>query len=414
MTDLATQHADRQGVALVQGAVHAAEWIFREHKEVDHGIDAHMESIVDDRVTGRLIALQIKTGSSYFEEPSEDGFVYRGKQRHLDYWLEHSLPVLLLLVDLANSNIYWVQVTESQIASTGKGWKITVPRTNLLNASALGDLGKIAMNLKISRPYSILQLDDISHAAAKRYSAHVLLNSDFPKNYVRSLASEITKQLGHGTWLRNPELEKRFEECPADVVWLFMCRTIDDSKQSNWLCRTQWISPTLDNRFQPTSITSGVTPGEIGIVWSDMRGTMERFALERELSKGDAVSAVTNMMKQVDQHIGHNLQAIESFIEAPCPDHAALPELRIQADHARDLYFRGNEIGIPPLELSDLMTAFDSVLASFDNAFMLFAENLETTESCRRAAILAAGYLRSFDQDRTQLQEEAKRRSIHF
>jgi len=400
-------------VFLVAATVHASKWIFREHKEVDHGIDAHMEATVGGRVTGRLLALQIKTGSSYLEEETDQGFVYRGKQRHLDYWIEHSLPVLLLLVDLASARIYWVQVTESQVISTGKGWRIIVPHDNILNGSALGELIKIAINLKIDRPYSLLQLDDVSHATAKRYSAHIMLNSDFPKHYVQSLASEITKQVALETWMRSPQLESRFKGHPADVVWLFMCRTVDDSKQANWLCRTQWISPNLEERFRPIPIASDVSAGEIGIVWSDTRGTMERFALERELSKGETVSAITQTIQQVDQHLASNRSNIESFIDNPSRSHSAIPQLRKEATIARELYFKGGGIGIPLLELSDLMTALDSVLASYENIFMLFSEDLDDDANVKRAAVLLAGYLRSFDQDRSQFRDESKRRNLN-
>lgn len=414
MSEIAKQHTDRRGIALVQGAVHEVEWIFREQMTADHGIDAHIESTLGGKVTGRMIALQIKTGASYFEEETEQGFVYRGQQRHLDYWLEHSLPVLLLLVDLTNSHIYWVQVLESQAISTGTGWKIVVPRKNTLNVSALCDLSKIAINLRILRPYSVLDLDDVSHANAKRYSVKVLLNSDFPKDYIRSLASEITKQVLLETWIKNPQLACRFEGRPADVVWLYMCRTFDDATQANWLCRTEWISPDLHESFRPTPITPDAKLGEIMIVWSDRRGAMERFALEHEISKGQAVNTIISIFGQMDQHLRDNRHYIETFIDNPSPLHSVISRLRDEAKVARDLYFQEGKIGFPPVELTDLMTVMDSLFASYDNAFMLFIEKIESNEDAERASSVAASSLRSFDHDRMKFLEEARRRSINI
>jgi hypothetical protein len=48
--------------------------------------------------TGKLIALQIKTGASYFR-PKGDDFVFYGELRHLEYWTRHSLPMFLVLHD---------------------------------------------------------------------------------------------------------------------------------------------------------------------------------------------------------------------------------------------------------------------------------------------------------------------------
>ncbi len=412
MKDHSTQHTERRGVAFVQDAVHSAEWIFREHKEVDHGIDAHMESIVDDRVSGRLIALQIKSGPNFFQEEVENGFVFRGDQDHLNYWLEHSLPVLLLLVDLTNRKIHWVQVTPQAITSTGKGWKIIVPKTKVLNSDALKELAQIAINLRISRPFSILQLDDISHSEAKRYSAHIQLNSDYPKDYIKSLASEITKQISLETWQKHPQFEPHFKGRPADVVWLYMCRTVDDSKQANWLCRTQWISPALSENSRPMQLKDE-KPGEIAFEWPDTRHSMEEFALSHELTKSQAVTVISKTINEIDTHLNRHRRDIEAFINAPNPKHSCIDGLRVAACEAHELYLRSGNSKLPPFELADLMTALSSVIASYDNAFMLFNEPLDSDKNTKRAAILTRQALQMYDQDLTLFREEARRRNIN-
>lgn len=43
-------------------------WIFRRQLEADFGIDAQVEVMDGDHATGRLFALQIKSGPSYFQK----------------------------------------------------------------------------------------------------------------------------------------------------------------------------------------------------------------------------------------------------------------------------------------------------------------------------------------------------------
>lgn len=412
MSSFATQHTDRRGVALVQGVVHEAEWIFREHKEVDHGVDAHIESIVDDKVTGRMIALQIKTGSSWFEEVDDEGYVYRGVKRHLEYWLEHSLPVVLLLVNLESSKVYWTHITEEKVIRTGKGWKITVPRSRCLDASALESLGRVAVNLKISRPYSQLSLDDVSHAGAKRYLATVLLNGDFPRDYTESLGRELTKQISLETWTKNPRLKSHFGDRSPDVIWLHICRTVDDSAQCNWLCRTEWISPTLDKQFRPMREDRSIPIGEVGFIWSSTRGVMERFALDRELTKGEAAELFESGVALADSIVEKNRKFLEAFLDKPVPRHPSLSALEAASSEAREHYLSAGDLGYAPLELSELMQRFQSVLASLDNTFTVFTETLNEDESIRRAAFLARRYLEAYDQDRSRYDEEARRRGL--
>ncbi|BBJ39969.1 hypothetical protein SSPO_026870 [Streptomyces antimycoticus] len=44
-------------------------------------------------VRGRLLALQIKSGMSWFREAAPEGWWFRPDGEHVAYWLNHSLPV---------------------------------------------------------------------------------------------------------------------------------------------------------------------------------------------------------------------------------------------------------------------------------------------------------------------------------
>ena len=93
---------------------------------------------------GRLIALQIKSGSSYFSETVPGGWTYRGTDTHLLYWLRHCLPVVLLLHDPAAGITYWAHVTPSTVEYTDAGWKILVPSAQVLSAQSCGTFRALA------------------------------------------------------------------------------------------------------------------------------------------------------------------------------------------------------------------------------------------------------------------------------
>jgi uncharacterized protein DUF4365 len=89
-----------------------------------------------DGPNGRMLGVQIKGGSSFFAETTGDAVVFRSEERHLDYWLGHSLPVVVLLYDPSDQTILWQAVTPETTQSTGKGWKLIVPRAQRLDASS--------------------------------------------------------------------------------------------------------------------------------------------------------------------------------------------------------------------------------------------------------------------------------------
>ena len=112
--------------------------VFRSQDTSDFGVDAQVEIKREGRPTGRLVGLQIKTGRSWFYEPYENGWIFRPKKRHISYWLNHSLPIYVLLVDLDTRAIYWQEITERTLQTGARdGIFVRIPRSNVL-ATARG------------------------------------------------------------------------------------------------------------------------------------------------------------------------------------------------------------------------------------------------------------------------------------
>ena len=63
---------DRAGIGALTLLFSNTEWAFREEPITDIGIDAQLEIIENGESTGQLIALQVKSGESFFEHEQED------------------------------------------------------------------------------------------------------------------------------------------------------------------------------------------------------------------------------------------------------------------------------------------------------------------------------------------------------
>lgn len=134
---LAHGNTERLGINAVEAIFLRDKWLFREQTVSDWGIDAHAEPTEDDEPLGRLAALQIKTGPSYFVKRG-DGYVYRGSKRHLDYWLRHALPVYIILHNPEVNLTLWQKVEQYLVTINDSGrWSIQIPKSNVLNDEAL-------------------------------------------------------------------------------------------------------------------------------------------------------------------------------------------------------------------------------------------------------------------------------------
>lgn len=111
-------------------------WLFRQPTD-DFGIDAQVEIVDDDIVIGKLLALQIKSGATWFGEPGPGGWWYRPDTDHVQYWTNHSLPVVIVLYSPETEFCYWQLVNAVTLVKTsGGGWKLFVPADQILDESA--------------------------------------------------------------------------------------------------------------------------------------------------------------------------------------------------------------------------------------------------------------------------------------
>lgn len=136
----------REGVASAERAFRRhLHWAFRDQPIDDYGIDAHIEPKRNGVPGGRLIAAQIKSGSSYFRIEVPGGWHYpSSSMRHLRYWLNFVLPVIIILYDPSTGICYWQHVASEHITYTDSGWRLWVPSGQTLSADAAAPLLKIA------------------------------------------------------------------------------------------------------------------------------------------------------------------------------------------------------------------------------------------------------------------------------
>ncbi len=108
------------------------EWLFREQPTEDYGIDAHAEVVDGEDVRGRLLALQIKSGMSWFREAAPEGWWFRPDGEHVAYWLNHSLPVVVVLYHPETKRCHWQLVNRQTLQETSTdGWKLLVPEAQV-------------------------------------------------------------------------------------------------------------------------------------------------------------------------------------------------------------------------------------------------------------------------------------------
>jgi hypothetical protein len=109
-------------------------WIFREQPVVDLGVDALVETPIDENKKIKIFALQIKGGESNFQR-KRNYLTFYFSERHYHYWnaICENHPLLIILQDNSTNKIYWQEYNQNLITKTSKHWKLDIPLDNILN-----------------------------------------------------------------------------------------------------------------------------------------------------------------------------------------------------------------------------------------------------------------------------------------
>jgi hypothetical protein len=97
------------GLNFVRAVVEGAGSLFHKiEQENDLGIDALLEFVRDERPLNQLLATQVKSGASYYDQKHDECLLPVAS--HRDYWLKYPVPVVGIVYVPSQQKAYWVDI----------------------------------------------------------------------------------------------------------------------------------------------------------------------------------------------------------------------------------------------------------------------------------------------------------------
>lgn len=142
--------------------------------------------------------------------------------------------------------------------------------------------------------YSILEVQDVSHAGARRCSIVAVLNKVLRIEEVKHIGIQIIDQYN----IKN------------DVVWIYIAKNGDDYIMRNWIIRGQWIRESLDPRFKPHLIGEA---DELGYMWRFEKSYSTLADYYNEYVFVDDKTLFTQNMKTFEEFEPHYKYMLSTF-----------------------------------------------------------------------------------------------------
>lgn len=161
---------ERRGMAVLDEVVNKplAEgglgFLYRESVTSDYGLDGQIEVVetVGERreATGKIVSVQVKSGPSYLKPATGDIWVVPIKKSTVQYWKSHSVPVLLVVVDVEERICYWARGDTDEHEQTEEHCNVRVPKSNVLDRGAAWKVAELAENTTVfERRLAALEAD---------------------------------------------------------------------------------------------------------------------------------------------------------------------------------------------------------------------------------------------------------------
>ncbi len=266
---------------------------------------------------------------------------------------------------------------------------------------------ELTFNVHEALRYEFLNLNDVSHAGAKRYRANVLTDPHYKKPAVREIIKEATWALRQSEYYRSPITERHFGVQEADCVFLFVYVDLHDVLLTNWLCRTQWIRPDLPKKFRPSEWQGDEFLGNILINWN--AHYQVRRGLVHRGTKRAWVQQVESVVPIMDALVMRARGLYQKLLAEEVGDAALAKSMEALQGEAERIVRASENKESPPVECGAANSAFRQLITTGNNVFVPFApwsrskKTWATTESHLRT------YLEHYDEERQGLEYEIKK-----
>lgn len=142
------QPTEQLGLIFIQTFAHQIGAIWRPTPNDDYGLDGELELTSSGEVTGTIIKVQIKSGTSYLKNRSQAGFAFYIDPADAAYWSRVNFPVILVVHNPTDSTGYWIDIKSYLAEHAGEAPPTAVRFSyskNTLNQSSLLGLSEIAI-----------------------------------------------------------------------------------------------------------------------------------------------------------------------------------------------------------------------------------------------------------------------------
>jgi len=257
----------------------------------------------------------------------------------------------------------------------------------------------LEMEVREKRQFTILRQRDVSHAAAKRYSAIILLDKHYPKDIIRAIIQEATDAMKYSTYYHNQQMEKIWGNTPAHVVWLSIAYDLEDVQNANWVCQTCWIDSSLSNQFHPIFLNVNENLDEIDISWNKNYKSNKNVFNKHFGSKSEVIRAISSLLNPMVDLANEAISYFRKYQSGVISEDNFIQKMQSNGEKVNDLYHQSANIPFPPEDCKDFDQSCQNLFTTIHDIYLYYSQKGIETWSQSKRDWLMLDKIQQFEDD---------------
>lgn len=215
----------------------------------------------------------------------------------------------------------------------------------------------------------VVRIKDVSTALAKRYSAFLILNQDCDKKTVHELVVNANEQLKHESYQKPGIMERLWAGKPAQVIWTFVGRSIEDIDHGNWLCRSLWVDPEVEKALSIYPLGGDENVKGIEFIWNPNYDAQKTFVASNRVTKGEILAETQTIFDALVKYSNLAMDTFSKFSAGSISEEAFATDLQKYGAEVRELFLHSGNLPFGPPDTNKIVEACNLLSGTVDEMF---------------------------------------------
>jgi hypothetical protein len=164
-------------------------------------------------------------------------------------------------------------------------------------------------------------------------------------------------------------MKELWADKPAHVIWTYVGRSMEDIDQGNWVCRSLWVDPKVEQALSIHPLGGDEKINGIEFIWNSHYDAHKEFVSEHRASKGEVMGRIEELANALLKYAELAKREFAAFNGNKIVESELAREFQQHCEEVRELYLSCSDVPFGPPDTSEVVDLCGLIGGSVDELF---------------------------------------------